>query len=312
MKKSYLYFALIAYMLCFGIFTSCSKEGGGGNEIIDENTNVLDKITDPNFKAYIVRYVEMASPDILTVQEAAKVETIEVRRWQIQSLEGLEYFTGLKKLDCSSNKLSSLDLSKNPKLEHLRCSDCGLQAINLSNNRELKYLYCEKNELQLLDLSSCPKIDMMECHNNELVKLDVSKNKQLRYLDCEINKITGTMDVSSCTALRVLRVNKNQLTAIKLNSEIESLYCESNDLSALDLVKYTSLTNLRCNQNPKMLSLDISKNKNLRFIKYGSISAEPPAILYVWWDILSENVWDYVPSGMSLSIGENVTMKTKK
>src|SRR5688572_27138744 len=44
--------------------------------------------------------------------------TIDVSGNKIRSLQGIEAFVNLKKLICSANKLTSLDLSKNSRLEY--------------------------------------------------------------------------------------------------------------------------------------------------------------------------------------------------
>ena len=53
--------------------------------------------------------------------EATEVESMNVASQEIADLTGIEYFTALKELDCSSNNLTTLDLSKNTALEALHC-----------------------------------------------------------------------------------------------------------------------------------------------------------------------------------------------
>jgi hypothetical protein len=56
---------------------------------------------------------------VLTDTEIADVHKIEVSLKKIQSLKGIEYFTALTDLDCSNNRLTSLDVSKFTALNHL-------------------------------------------------------------------------------------------------------------------------------------------------------------------------------------------------
>ena len=51
--------------------------------------------------------------------EIAAVNSADVHDKSIQSLKGIEHFTKLKILNCSINRLTSLDVSQNTKLEEL-------------------------------------------------------------------------------------------------------------------------------------------------------------------------------------------------
>ena len=298
------------------LLSSCSKDDE--NPQNEDTTNVLDKITDPAFKECIQTFIKKgiivaASPDGLTAQEAASIEVLNVYRWQIKSLDGIEYFTGLKELDCSNNKeLTSLDMSKNTKLEKLRCNACSLATLDVSKNKELQSLECWGNNIESLDVSSCLKLSILECYeNNKLTKLDVSKNNGLRYLDCCSCNIAGTLDVSNCN-LRVLRTSHNPITAIKLSSSLESLTCVRNDLDRLDLSKCTMLTHVMCTRNPKMASLDITSNRAIKNVDCGGISSEPPITLYVWWDVPEANMWGNIPEGIIIGVGAKGKLVTKK
>lgn len=112
----------------------------------------------------------------------------------ISSLKGIEYFIGLTDLDCSNNKLTSLDLSKNTLLERLYCSQNQLTAINVSKNTDLTRLYCDDNKLTLLDVSKNTKLETLSCERNKLKTLDISKNTALTSLSCHENPI-GKLDI---------------------------------------------------------------------------------------------------------------------
>ena len=335
MNKFFLFkiYIIVSLLVCCMAFNSCDKDDEVEEDI--ENTenkdddngddggsagvpvNVLDKIKDPNFKARILRMIERgkiitASSDKLTKEEAAQVKIFDIYGWDIKSLEGLEYFTELTELNCNTNKVGSLDLSKNTKLEILRCNECELTSLNVSNNKELHTLQCWKNNLQSIDVSKCPKLTIFECNDNKLTKMDVSKNKELRYFICSDNMISGTMDISACSVIREMKTSQNPITAIKLNPAIEYLTCVLNDLSELDLSKCTNLKKIMCTRNPKMLSLDITNNRKLTNVTCGGVYGEPPITLYVWWDVNPNNMWASRPKEISIGVGYNGVMKTKK
>lgn len=313
MKK--LFIVLSVFIASSLLLSSCSKDDDNPKDD-EKNINVLDKITDPAFKECLQTFIEKgmiktSSPDTLTAQEAAAVEVLNIYRWKIKNLEGIEYFTGLKELDCSHNPEITFDLSKNTKLEKLRSNYCSLTSLDVSNNKELQSLQCWNNSIKLLDVSNCTKLTVLECNENELTKLDVSMIKGLRYLDCCDNNITGTLDVSSCN-LRVLRTSHNPIAALKLNATLENLTCVMNDLSELDLSKCAGLLNIMCTRNPKMASLDITNNRNLKSVDCGGISTEPAITLYVWWDVPADNMWGNRPSSIDVGVGANGKLVTKR
>jgi len=61
----------------------------------------------------------------LDEDEIAAVPNIYVNQMKITDLTGVEYFTALEYLDCSSNELTSLDVSKNTALTYLNCYSNG-------------------------------------------------------------------------------------------------------------------------------------------------------------------------------------------
>lgn len=316
MKK--LFVVLSVFTVSLLLLNSCSKSDNdetSGNR--DGNVNVLTKITDPKFKEYIRNAIDngriiTASPDFLTEKEAAAVERLDIYHWKIKSLEGIEYFTGLKELDCSNNELQTLDLSKNIKLEKLRCNSCSLNSLNISNSKNLQVLQCWVNKLESLDISNCPKLTTLDCYENSLTKLDISKNKELTSLDINACKIAGTIDVSHCNSLLTLKTSNNPITAIKLNTAIVIFTCVKNDLSELDISRCTELKRIMCTRNPKIASLDISNNRKLINVDCGGISSEPPIILYVWWDVPEDNMWANIPSPLLIDVGHGGKLKTKK
>jgi len=103
----------------------------------------------------------------------------------------------LEEMHCGNNQLTSLDLSNNPKLEWLWCPDNQLTSLNVSNSTELLYLCCDNNQITSLNLSNNPKLEWLWCHGNQITALDVSKNTNLRRLGCYNNSIYG----SNMTAL---------------------------------------------------------------------------------------------------------------
>ena len=74
----------------------------------------------------------------------------------ITSLQGIEYFPNLKRLDCQRNPIASLDVSMLKNLEVLCCVNCSMTSLNVNGCTSLRELYINDNALTTVDLSGCP------------------------------------------------------------------------------------------------------------------------------------------------------------
>jgi hypothetical protein len=126
--------------------------------------------------------------------------SIDVSFAGINSLSGIEYFTGLRQLNCSSNMLSSLDVSKNKALITLTCSNNILTSLDVSKNTSLGLLACSGNQLTTLDVSKNTALNYLGCDGNKLTTLDLSKNTGLTSLFCYGNLLTS-LDISTLTTI---------------------------------------------------------------------------------------------------------------
>lgn len=150
-----------------------------------------------------------------------------------EDLEGLEYFTGLKKLTFVaphyegvsevSSDIAFLDLSKLTSLEELYIEELrNLTDLNIKGLVNLWYLKCNKGKLSTLDVSGNPNLTYLICSENELTELNMTGLKKLIYLDC----------------------SSNQLTELNVKSfvDLQSLFCNNNRLSLLDITQNLKIT----------------------------------------------------------------------
>ena len=146
---------------------------------------------------------------------------------------------GLKKLNCSNNKLTSMNLGILPglNLEEVDCSNNNITNIVMWSVGELVKFDCSNNALMSLDVSQCSKLQQLNCAGNQLMELDVGNQTQLTQLDCHSNKLT--------------ELNVEQ------NGSLTSLICNDNQLKSLDLSKNNSLRDLNCAKN-RLVCLDVT------------------------------------------------------
>ncbi|MBO4578786.1 MAG: S-layer homology domain-containing protein [Clostridiales bacterium] len=92
----------------------------------------------------------------------------------ISDISGIEYFP-LKKLVCSKLHLNNLDLSKNPDLIELDCSwNPLLTSLDVTKNTKLEKLICSYTAISGLDVSKNKDLTWLECQCKYLLNIDIS------------------------------------------------------------------------------------------------------------------------------------------
>ena len=290
----------------------CTKEGyvdGTGEVTVDEDASdavvTIELVTegvpidephfpDANFR-YKVRDFDLNGNDYLSDEEIAKITTVAVDDFSIESLEGIKYFTAMQKLSCARNALKKLDIMECAALQEVDCSENDLTSLNVAGHQTLVKLNCANNPMDMVDVSQCPKLrevycssseasggklkrlnasqsvslNTLNCAHNQLTLLDVGGCTALQTLDCGYNKLTsvttggvsssGTLSLNGCTALQALRINNNQLTSLSVKgcTALQKLFCNSNRLTGLDVSGMAKLTDLNCGDN-QLTSLNVS------------------------------------------------------
>ena len=106
-------------------------------------------------------------------------------------------------------------------------------------------------------------VDPIYCDKNNDGQISEKEASVITQLGVS-NDIRNMDEIKYFTALTQLWCNSNQLTSLDLskNTALTFLNCDGNQLTSLDLSKNTALTDLTCNYN-QLTSLDLSNNKAL-------------------------------------------------
>ena len=227
--------------------------GKGLSETFTLNVTVGIRIFGENFPNYEFRQYLKANIDkdgdgYLNDTEL-NITKLDVSGQYIANLKGIEFFPNLEKLYCYNNKLTSLDVSKNPELKELWCTNNKLTSLDVSKNTKLEKLLCDKNQLTELNVRNNTELWCLSCDENKLTSLDVSQNTQLEQLYCGRNQLTE-LDVRNKTRLWYLACYENNLTSLDVsqNPALGELYCGKNRLASLDLSQ-TAVTTLKASGN---------------------------------------------------------------
>ena len=189
-------------------------------------------ISDPLFLQYLLSLYDSDADGKLVNEEAEAVETISVCADGITTLDGVQYFRNLKRLDCCGSvwngSLTSLALNRNTDLEALKCSYNQLTSISLPSS--LIEMECRFNKFQTLDLSGVPHLKRLDCFGNRLENLDLSGLPELESLTAGMNSFR-TLDVSGNPNLKVLDLSDSpdlEILYVAKGQRIEEMSVEYN------------------------------------------------------------------------------------
>ena len=223
--------------------------------------------------------------------------------------------TALTELNCNNNQLTALNVSNNTALTKIYCYDNRINAVNmaalvaslptvaggrggfrvidLSSETEQNVItttqvatakgknwgvrgykngdWVEYDGVILIDAANFPDANF----RNYLLSKDYGSDSMLTMeeiagistLSLGMENISDLTGIEHFTALEWLYCNDNQLTALDLshNTALKGLYCGSNQLTVLNVSNNTALTTLYCGGN-SLTALDVSQNTALTML----------------------------------------------
>ena len=181
-------------ILLFGMAVCCytaSPVKAAETDVPIDDTNFPDS----TFQKYVKSNFDTDKDGSLSESERNAVKKIVVNvdpfssQTKITSLAGIEYFPNLTVLECESNSLAGLDVTKNKKLQELNCDKNNLQSLDVSQNTELIKLQCRYNQLPGLDVTKNTNLQKLWIYENQISSIDLSKNTELVELACGNNPL---------------------------------------------------------------------------------------------------------------------------
>lgn len=175
-------------------------------------------IPDVNFEKKLIALGidDVADGKVLT-SAISTLTTLDVSFSTIADLTGIQDFVSLTRLDCSSNKLTNINVTKNTALKRLDCGFNQISSLDVTQNLALTDLLCRNNQLTALDISKNTNLDYLLCNKNQLTALDVSNNIKLFQIWCNDNKIK-TLDFSKNPLLKQVLCASNNLVSLNLKN----------------------------------------------------------------------------------------------
>lgn len=203
-----------------------AKASYEANEEWNENfLGIKEESTEPNT---IVLKTNRAIGDIFSLKVGAKEgEKIGIKGASYNEQDQLIFtdtevtlYGKITKIDCSSNKLTSIVITNQPQLREIYCDDNELTKLEVNYVPVLATLYCGNNkDLADIDLKSMPALADLSCYSNSIKQLDLSQNPKLTSLICRDNLIEGTLDLSKNPKVEQVNCYNNKISEIKLAAE---------------------------------------------------------------------------------------------
>ncbi|WP_415060279.1 T9SS type A sorting domain-containing protein [Flavobacterium sp.] len=202
----------------------------------------------------------------IEISEAVLIRELNLNASSITNLDGLQFFTSLQNLNCSSNQLTSLVLPSFSSLVFLDCSINQLTSLDISLNPGITYLNARQNQLQSIIFPESSALNYLQLNQNQLNNLDVSSLTSLTILLVNENQL-NSLNINGLTQLISLQCQYNQLTTLNLSglSNLAGVSCEVNQLQNIQLEGLSSLTHLECYEN-QLTSIDVSDSPLLEIL----------------------------------------------
>ena len=215
-------------------------------------------VPDNNFEQALITlgYDDVLDDSVLT-NNISSVKVLNIEWKSIQSLQGIQDFKYLEELDVRTNKLSTLDVTRNVYLKKLLIDNKQIPSENY-------------NTISSLDLSNNSALQVLSIMDNKFISIDVTRNINLLELyignnhSTANNSISG-VDLSKNTKLTVFKANMIPMSTINLSANplITDLGLTSMPITSVNLSGLTSLVSLNLG-GTQITNLDLSSLTSLQ------------------------------------------------
>lgn len=236
------FFMALAF-LCSGVM-SCTRDLPDPEQFAHEE----DEIKDEAFEAWVLWNYDSNKDGRLSESETEALTRIELSTENIATLDGIQGFPnltylhaqGVRKDGMNLGKLTQLDLTSNPKLQHIHLIYNNISKLVLGGQPDLDYLCIDYNEVKEIDVKSYSKLTLLQVSYNKLKAIDVSGLDELDEFHCDDNPIE-TITLS--------------------NAKLKSFRCSGTLIKELDLSKCPKMNDIDCTGCPNLTKIKLAKGQ---------------------------------------------------
>lgn len=256
-------------------------------------------IPDANFKTYLVGNTAIntnGNAEIECSEASSFTGAINCTNQNISDLTGIEAFTALDQLFCSSNGLSSINVTANTLLTRLDFTNNNLSTIDLSANQLIKKINCQSNLLQSIDLTTNVDLEQLDIRNNPITTLAIDNNTALVDLNCRSTSIS-VLNTASNINLAYIVCDQNSINSLDFSTNVNLLevFCNDNALTSLNLAN---------GNNTSINFVDFINNPNLTCIQVDDVTYSTSN----WTSIDSQTSFNTNCSGGSTGVNEETRL----
>ena len=223
---------------------------------------------DTNLKNALVSdmFINTDGDNEIEVSEALAVDYLNLSNQNITSIEGLQYFTNITVLNLASNSLVTVDLSPFAKLWQFNVSGNDLTSLAIYNPL-LEVFECSNNPIINLNINSCPLLRVLNVDGCPIQNPDFSNLTHLDFLDLLGQNVSGTLNLSGCTALGFINLSAPNISALNVSgcTALGVLSDSSGSLTSVNLSGCSALTIFR--SFSMLTEIDFSENLLLKEIE---------------------------------------------
>jgi len=199
--------------------------------LLRDKYNVMADDMDTTLQKWISEEYNIENPLLSNDEDIERVTYISCTGKNIKSLNGLDKFKNIERINLSDNKIKDFDLSPFPNLKELDCSLNPARSINIKNNHSLEKLVCWGNRGNLMseiDLSNNSNLKKIESGQDGINHIDLSKNQHIEELTINLSSNIRHVNVSRCSKLRYIKLWGVSVPYIDLTQNTNLEYVEIN------------------------------------------------------------------------------------
>lgn len=229
---------------------------------------------DEELSSYMLKAGDIDGDGYLSLQEARNISAIDICTDRINSINGLEYCTGLTSIALTGSaagagRLSVIDLKPFHGLEVLDLSNNMLTGIDISGNSRLRTVALAGNRFSSLRVPYLTELTSLDVHGNPVSALNITSLPAIEELNISGTEISGLNDIfKAVRSLRRLYAREilQDSDKIYLMPGLEVLDCSGCSISSINIRYSRSLMELSVSGCKALTSLDICLNDKLSML----------------------------------------------
>ncbi len=158
----------LAVSLSFGqvAYAAAETDAGAGFEVGAGGTTTtrveinVDNFPDSAFLAYVQKEFDKNDDNVLSAEEIADANSVNISNTSITSIKGIEHLSALRTFTAENSQVKDMDLSNNKELDTFNCrGSYSVETINLSGTKVKNiYAHVSNDSVKSIDLRNCPNL----------------------------------------------------------------------------------------------------------------------------------------------------------